>query len=284
VKGTDLEFAALLKMARALPLPDNDACSRYSEFFSDVRATFQQRHEAYQKEGAILSPMVRNLEAAGVRNGEKGRLLTLTVNPTTWKEALEFDCFRNSFPLSSRIDPVGVYDGLVGIEYTYENLRALPKPPGRQTTVMMNFVPKCQTAKAAFEQVRMFLAFMDRSENREFRAGKLGRLYALGAQILADREQLIASLKKSAKEAATDRAKIVSGYYAEYFSDEPSYADLRALEMAFRKLQKQVNELNEQYGSEPDPERRLALRRKILETGIPGMEAVRMRWVETEAE
>ncbi len=283
IKVTDMEFAAVLKLKDALPLPEKGACARITKF-SDAREAFKKRHDAYQQEVAVLGPMVRNLESAGVRNGEKGHLLTFCLGSVAWKKALDFDCFRYRFPLSSRVDPSGVYDELVGIEYTYENLRELPKPPGRQTTVMMNFVPKCQTAKAAFEQVRTFLAFMDRPEGKEFRAGKLGRLYALSAQILADREQLIALMKKQAKEAATDRAKIVAGYYAEYFSDEPSYADLRSLEMAFRKLQKQVNEMDERYDAEPDPEKRLALRKSILATGIPGMEAVRKRWVEVEAE
>ena len=280
---TDMDFLTVNKAASALPLPSKDDCAQRAKF-SDMRVTFQKRHEAYQQEVAILGPMVRNLEAAGVRNDEKGHLLTFTVSPATWSKALSFDCFRNHFPLSSRVDPTGVYDELVGIEYTYENLRELPKPPERKTSVLMSFVPKCQTTKAAFEQVRTFLAFMDRPESKDFRTGKLGRLYTLGAQILSDRDKLIAMLKKWTKDATSERAKIVAGYYAEYFSAEPSYADLRSLEMQFRKLQRQITELNERYEAEPDPEKRLKLRKEILEKGIPGMEAVRARWVEVDAE
>ena len=236
-----MDFSGVLKDANALPLPSKDACARQGKF-SDARAAFQKRHAAYQQEVTILGPMLRNLEVAGIRNGEKGHLLTFVSNPATWQKALSFDCFNYSFPRPSRVDPTGVYDELVGIESAFENLRELPKPPGQQTAVLMNFVPKCQIAKAAYKQVRTFLSFMDRPESIEFRTGKLGRLYALGAQILADRERLIAMLKEQAKNASTDRARIVAGYYVEYFSDEPSYADLRSLEMKFRKLQKQVNE------------------------------------------
>ena len=282
-KVTDMALTEVRKDENALPVPDKDACARHVKF-SDARDEFQKRHQRYQNEAMILGPMLRNLEAVGVRNGEKGHLLTFVTSPKTWESALSFDCFRNRFPLPSRVDPTGVYDELIGIESTYENLRELPKPPGRKTAVLMNFVPKCQTAKAAFDQVRTFLAFMDRPEGKEFRAGKLGRLYALGAQILADRDRLIALLKQQAKTAAADRVKIVAGYYAEYFSSEPSYADLRSLEMAFRKLQRQINELNERYEAEPNPENRLKLRKEILDKGVPGMEAVRMRWVEVDAE
>jgi len=128
---------------------------------------------------------------------------------------------------------------------------------------------------------------MDRPEGAAFRSGRLGALYALGAQILADREKLVSALKKRSEGVAagsSNRAKIVAGYYAEYFADEPSYADLRALEMAYRKLQTQMNALNERYDAEPDPEVRLKIRKMIIANGIPGMEAVRMRWVEVEAE
>lgn len=279
----DMDFQAVISCASSMPLPDRDACARQSRL-SDARDALAQKHEENLQVVRVLNPMIRNLETAGIRNGERGRLLTFVTSPASWDAALAFDCFSARFPLPSRIDPTGVYDELVGIEYTYENLRELPKPPGRKTAVLMNFIPKCQTAKMAFEQVSTFIAFMDRSDNGQFKVGRLGRLYALAAQILADKAKLVSDLKKRSQGPANawNRARIVAGYYAEYFADKPSYADLRALEMAFRSLQKQVNAMNEQYEAESDPERRLRMRQQMLETGIPGMEAVRARWVEAE--
>lgn len=280
---TDLDFASVLKQKDALPLPDKDSCARLAKF-SAARATFQSRHAAYLREVSVLGPMVRNLESAGIHNGEKGRILTFATDAAMWRKALEFDCFSGKFPLASRVDPTSTYDKLVGIEYTYGNLRELPKPPGRQTAVLMNFVPMCQTAKAAFEQVHTFLLFMNRPEGNEFRTGKLGHLYALGAQILSDREKLIAELKEQSKKASSDRARILAGYYAAYFADEPSYAELTALATAFRNLQNAMNTLNERYEAESDPEKRISIRQEILDKGIPGMESVRKRWVEVGPE
>jgi len=280
---SDLDFESVRKGQSSLPLPSKDECAA-ATVFSDFRAKLMARHDENLNNVSILFPMVRNLESAGVRSTDKGRLFTLVASESAWDTALSFDCFQGRFPLSSRVDPCGTYDDLVGIERTYENLRNLPKPPGRQTSVVMNFVPKCQTAKAAYDQVRTFMQFLDRPDMQGFRSGKLGRLYALCAQIMADRDKIIAMLKKRSKESAADRTKIVAGYYAEYFSDDPSYADLRALEMAFKSLQKKVAEMNEQYESETDPEKRIALRDKIIATGIPGMEQVRMRWVEATSE
>lgn len=281
---SDMEFSLVRLDREKMPLPDQDACARHPRL-SDARAAFIKLHESYQLAVSIFSPMIRNLESAKVQNGEKGRLLNYALSETTWNQALSFDCFQGAFPMPSRVDPAGNYDELLGIEYTYANLRELPNPPGRQTSVLMNFIPKCQTVKGAFDQVQTFITTLDRPEGKEFRSGKLGRLYALGAQILADRDQLVKTLKAKAKPSKgqdMDRSAIVAGYYAEYFAAVPSYADLRALEMAFKALQREMTELGEQYENEADPEKRLAIRKEILSKGIPGMEAVRKRWVEVE--
>lgn len=280
---SDLDFDSIRMDKDGMPLPGKDECSA-SSALSDFRSRLKLRHENHLKDVAILSPMVRNLDSVGVRFSDKGRLFSVVASSPAWAKALAFDCFSGRFPLPSRVDPCGMYDELVGIEYTYENLRNLPKPPARQMSVVMNFVPKCQTAKAAYEQVRTFMQFLDRPEMQEFKLGRLGRLYATCAQILADRENLTAMLRKYAKGSGSERAKIIAGYYAEYFSDEPSYADLRALEMSFKGLQKSIAALSERYEAEPDPEKRIKLRDQIIATGIPGMEQVRMRWVEATSE
>ena len=280
----DMDFEGVRGMENSLPVPGNDDCALHRTL-SDVREALIGMHANYQHVVSILAPMVRNLDSIGIRNNEKGHVLAFVMDEATWRKALSFDCFEARFPLPSRIDPTSVYDELIGIEYTYENLRELPKPLGRKNAVLMNFVPKCQSARAAFDQVKMFQKMMERPESVAFRVGKLGALYALAAQILADRDGIAAVLKKMSGTKHgedRDRGKIVAGYYSEYFSDEPSYADLRALEMSFKKLQKKVAALNEKYDSESDPEKRLKIKREIIAVGIPGMEAVRRVWVNAE--
>ena len=280
---SDMAFDSVQNGRTSLPLPSKDECAAAAAF-SDFRARLIARHDGYLKNVSILFPMVRNLASAGIKPSDKGRFASLVASDSVWAKALSFDCFSGPFPMPSRVDPCGAYDELLGIEHTYENLRNLPKPPGRQTSVVMNFVPKCQTAKAAYDQVRTFMQFLDRSDMQGFKSGKLGRLYALCAQIMADRDKVIAMLRKQSKTAKSERERIVAGYYVEYFSDDPSYADLRALEMAFKGLQKKISEMSEQYEAATDPEKRIKLRDRIIATGIPGMEQVRMRWVEAATE
>ena len=281
---TGLDFTAVRKSEATLPLPDQDACARHP-VFSAARETFLRRHDTYQREAQLLAPMLRNLSDAGIAEGEIGSLLKSVCTMKTWEEALTFDCFTGRFPEPSRVDPNSVYDGLVGIECTFENLHALPKPPGRQNNVRMRFIPKAQRAKVIFEQVKTFRSVMDRPEGLAFRTGALGELYALAAKIMELRENLISSLKARrtsgmVKGQSMNREQIVAGYFAEYFADEASYADLRALESGFKTLERKVRLLNEQYENESDPEKRLKIRKEVIALGIPGSEEVRKRWVE----
>ena len=279
-----LEFMEIRRLEDALPLPEMDACARHVAF-SSARDVFVRRHQAYQHEAQLLAPMVRNLSEAGVGEGEVGSLVKFVCAEKTWNEALMFDCFAGRFPEPSRLDANSTYDGLVGIECTYENLHSLPKAPGRQNSVRMRFIPKTQKAKVVFDQIRTFCSVMDRPEALSFRTGALGDLYALAAKIMEMREALIVQLKARRQKGAVkggtmDRAQLVAGFFAEYFSDEPSYADLRSLESGFKALERKTRALNEQFETEVDPEKRLKIRNEVISIGIPGSEEVRKRWVE----
>lgn len=278
----DMDFALVSSTKESFPLPDKGECALSSKL-SDLRLRMQEIHVSYLNVSDNLAPMVRNLAALGIRDGDRGALVNYVTSKSNWDKVLDFDCFKARFPRASRVDPTSVYDEMIGIEYTYANLRLLPDQPKRQTEVLMNFIPKTQTIKAAFGQVKTFLSFMERDGLKGFKAGKLGHLYALGADVISERDGLVNLLHKRTKQnGKMNRGEIIAGYYAEYFSDAPSYPELCALQMAFKSLQKEVNSLYEQYDAENDPEKRIVIGKKILEIGIPGMEAVRKIWVQNE--
>lgn len=278
----DLELAAVRKKQKSLPLPVQDDCARHPRL-SDARAAFKSRHEAFQRTASVLGPMVNSLNENGVRDGEKGAALAFATSTRNWNKALSFDCFNGRFPVASRTDPSSVYDEMMGVEFVYENLRELPKPPGRQNEVVLNFKPQACVARSVFLQVQTFVQYMERPENAEFRAGKLARLCTLGSEILADRAKLSADLKvRSLDKTASDRTRLVAGYYAEFFSPEPSYAALRGMEMEFKRLVKDMNVLADELEKENDPEKIIQIRKTILSRGIPGMDIVRKCWTESE--
>ena len=278
----DLDLSAVRKGVGNLPLPVQDDCARHARL-SDARAALQRRHETIQRVASVLLPMVNAMREGGVRDGEKGAAIAFATSRGNWDKVLSFDCFGGRFPAASRIDPCGVYDEMLGIEFVYENLRELPKPPGRQNETILSFRPQACSARTVFLQVQTFVQYMERPENAEFRAGRLAQLCALGSEILADRAKLAADLKaRSQDKAASDRTRIVAGYYAEFFSADPSYAALRGMEMSFKRLVKSMNVLAEEFENENDPEKHIQIRKTILARGIPGMEIVRKCWAESE--
>lgn len=285
---TELDFKEVQVLANQLPLPSKDECARH-RLFSDARDVFVAQHRENQRLAETVAPMVRNLEAAGVAGGVKGNLVEQIMDPKVWEKALSFDCFTGRFPEPSRLDPNSLYDRLFGIECTYENLHQLPKMTGRAMNVRLRFVPLTQKARALFEQVHTFMAALERPENAGFRTGKLGDLYTLCEQILEQRDKLIAFLRArrpadAPKGAEWPRDQILAGFFAEYFTEDPSYANLRALEMAFKKLERRVAQMEEEIGTEVDPEKRLALMKQILATGVPGNSNVRKSWVKLMVE
>lgn len=282
---TEMEFERLYSGREKLPLPDNDSCARHPAF-SSARDAFKALHEAYQRESNVLAPMVRNLADGGVEGGRPGELVSRICDGKVWDKALSFDCFAGRFPVPSREEPNSVYDEFFGIETAYENMRALEKAPSRSNRLERNFVPKAIKAFLVFDQVRTFRSVLDREDAKAYRVGKLGEFYTLANRIMEMRDELVAMLKarqaKGSNGVDLNRTQIVAGLFAEYFSDkgEESYANLRALASAFKRLEAQVNALDEKLQHEPDPEKRLKLRKEIIATGLPGGEVVRKHWVD----
>ena len=86
-------------------------------------------------------------------------------------------------------------------------------------------------------RIRLFadiyaMGVLDRPEGRQFQTGRLGELYATSMKISEMRDSLVSQLKARcekglSKGSRLTRERIVAGFFAEYFSDEPSYADLK---------------------------------------------------------
>ena len=68
-------------------------------------------------------------------------------------------------------------------------------------------------------------------------------------------------------------------FYASYFSKEFPSEKRRALAEDFKALQKQVIALNEKYEATSNPMEQNAIRKTILDTGLPGDPMIHPRWV-----
>ena len=91
--------------------------------------------------------------AAGITESQRGEDINLFLNTTNIVKALAFDCLNRRPPNVRRPEPVGMYDTLFGIEYTYESLRALPNAFNGRNIRSMNFSPRCIAARQAYDRV-----------------------------------------------------------------------------------------------------------------------------------
>lgn len=270
-----LDFDGVRKMADQIRLPNQDLCIRHVKY-SDARASFAERHRQLQHEAAALQLMIEGLSAAGVTESQYGEDIGLFLKRENLIQALGFDCLSRRPPNVRRPAPVGMYDTLFGIEYTFESLRALPNAFNGRDVRTMGFLPRCVAARQAFNRVEALVQYLD--DNREYlQSGALGRYYAQCVSITNGRELLVQWLKNY---KGAERGEIVASFYADFFSSRPMEPAKRLLRDRFSKLRQNVIALNERYTLETDPDRQLEIRDQILSAGIPGDPELHAKWAQ----
>lgn len=276
-KLVKLDFAGVRQTADEIKLPSQEICLRHSRY-SDARAVFAERHRQLLHETAAIQVLIESLASVGVTESQRGDDINLFLNTTNIVKALKFDCLTKGRPPNMRRPaPVGDYDNLFGIEYTYESLRALPNAFNGHNIRAMNFTPRCDYAQKAFDSVEKFVQYLDGEDKRYLQKGNLGRYYTQCVRILTARENLVQWLKDF---KGSERAEIVASFYADYFALQPSDVAKRMLRDRFNKLRRDLNTLNDRYMLETDPEKQLAVRDEIMAKGIPGDPILHAKWAQ----
>lgn len=271
-----LDFAGVKKVAGDLKLPDPEICTRQTKY-SDARAAMQNRHQDIQKEAGALKTMVDGLGASGVTPDDRGEAVEAFLKPDNWEKALSFDCLEKSPPSPRRAEPTGVYDRLLGIEHTYESLRALPNVYNGRSMRMVGFTPKCITARQAFEKAELFVQYLDNADKKHLQRGEIGKYYTQCIKIAIDREKMVSMLKSI---TGSKRRRLVAAFYAEFFTPRPTFTAKRAIESQFKSLTREVAELGDAYATETDPEKQIKIRDQILQAGLPGDPILHPKWVQ----
>ena len=275
-KLVDLDFDGVHAEAEALKLPDPEICIRQTKY-SDVRAAFMQKHADIQKEAQTLRTMVNGLAASGVTPDSYGEAVEAFLSSANWEKALSFDCLEKRPPSPRRREPSGVYDDMLGIELTYESLKALPNTYNGRSTRMTGFTPKCLTAHQAFEKAELFVQYLDNADKKYLQRGKLGRYYTQCIKVAIAREKMVSVLKAL---KGSKRRRLVAMFYAEYFTARPTYAAKRSIEAQFKSLARDVAERGDAYAVETDPEKQIAIRDKMFQTALPGDPILHPKWVQ----
>lgn len=271
-----LDFSGVRKIEGDFQLPSRDLCIRHARL-SDARMVFEARHKMLQHESAALQLIIDGLSSAGITIDSRGDDIDMFLNQSNIVKALEFDCFNRRPPNARRENPVGKYDTMFGIEYCYECLRSLPKPFNGRNMRTMGFSPKCIAARQAFDRAETFVQYLDNEDRQYLQRGDLGRYYTHCVRITTDREKMVQRLKDF---RGSERAEIVAGYFADFFSPNPTDVAKRTLKLRFDRLRKEMITLGERYSLEVDPEKQLAIREEILSKGIPCDPVVQPKWAQ----
>lgn len=282
------EFADILAMrfsevqgrAGQLQLPRKELCARHPRL-SEHRAKLDGHHGDVQDLVKNLKVIVSALSEQGVANGRCVDAIDRVLDAQSWKKALTFDCLNGKVPGRTRREPCGFYDALLGVEFTFQSLKALPKKYNGDCLRLIGFTPDIVKAKSAFEAVEVFTAFIqecvDKHSWKWLLRGELGKFYEYCRTLLQKRKAIAESLAAC---QGSPRQLLVAGFYAGYLIpsglDQQKSEELAGL---FRRVSTEVAELCERYQS-AEPGKQIELRTKILDTGIPGDFQIQPKWAE----
>lgn len=269
-----MQFRDVQKRDKQLQLPPAELCSRHAQL-SKHRAKLEGHHRDAQKLARNLDSIVSGLAEQGIANGTCGTPVRRILDNARWKEALTFSCFKGKPPTARRKSPVGPYDELLGVDYTFYNLRALPQNYDGKCLRLIGFSPDCVEAHTAFERLSVFVEFVE-ARPAWLRRGELGAFHAHCRKLLESRDKLVAYLEGI---EGSIRMQLVARFYAGYLSKSFPEEKRRALVEDFKKLQREVASLNEKYEATSNPMEQIAIRQKILDIGIPGDPQLHAKWV-----
>ena len=270
-----MRFAAVLKRKNDLKLPKKELCAKHTQL-SDKRLNLEKHHAKAQRLAENLEAMVNSLAEKGVVSGNCDAHLRHVLSIESWQNALTFDCFNEKPPSTRRRVPSGFYDELLGVDYTFQSLRALPDNYNELCLRLIGFSPDVVEARRALEYVNTFVKYI-KERDAWLRRGELGVFLKDCEGLQKKREDLLAFLNSY---SGSPRAKVIAGFYAGFFSSDFDLAKRRELSDSFKAIQREVSALSEKYSNTSDPIQQISLRAKILEIGFPGDAQLHSKWVQ----
>ena len=164
----------------------------------------------------------------------------------------------------------------MGIDFTFQSLRALPDNYNGWCLRMIGFSPDVVETRKALEYVDVFMKYLEERPAWLSR-GELGAFGKYCKTLLEKRDQLVQFLSSY---KGDPRAQLIAGFYHGWFSRQFELKARKELSERFRTIQRKVSELCERYSEASDPVEQIAIRAKILSLGIPGDAQLHSKWVQ----
>lgn len=270
-----MRFDDVIALKEAIRLPKVELCARHPQL-SMHRGRLEEFHNDAQTYAQVLKEMVGSLAARGIAKDSCDIHLSHILDEKLWGNALSFDCFSGRPPSTRRSDPCGFYDEFLGVDYTFQSLRALPDNYNEFCLRFIGFTPDVVAGRRAMKYVDSFVAYMN-EKGSKLKGGELGKLYK---HCLSLQEKRTAVLEYLASYVGDERAKIVAHFYIGYFSPTFDLARRKELSQRFRKVQREVSTLCEEYSAATDPQMQIAIRSKIFAKSFPGDSQIHSKWVQ----
>lgn len=270
-----MRFASVAGRSGGLRLPNKNLCARHPQL-SRHRLKIERFHSDAQTYAENLESMVNGLSAVGVVNGDCGASIKRALSVDSWNKAFSFSCFNEKPPATRRNEPSGFYDELLGVDFTFQSLRALPDNYNGWCLRMIGFSPDVVETRKALEYVDVFVKYLDERPS----ALNKGELRAFGKYCKSLQEKRDALIGFLASCDGDPRAKLIAGFYRGWFSRQFDLRERKELAEKFRAVQRKVSELEERYSETSDPVEQIAIRAKMLSVGFPGDAQLHSKWVQ----
>lgn len=271
-----MEFEGVLGRKESLVLPHKMLCARHPRL-SDHRDKLEGHHREAQRYALALSSMVDGLNnEVFSRQSDGNSALSSVLVKKTWEGVIAFDCLDRAPPSTRRKEPAGQYDAIVGIEYAYEALRALPDPYNERCLKILGFSPKMRIARHSLERISAFVGYM-REQKPWIYKGELGAFFNSCKKILDARDAVVAYLNGH---GGSLRTKLLLRFCAQYLAQGEDFQLRSGIAKEFKEYQKRMQELEDRYAGESDPEVQIRLREQIIAEGLPGDPVVHTKWVQ----
>ncbi|MBR0458890.1 MAG: FHA domain-containing protein [Victivallales bacterium] len=272
------------KMEKELPLPTVEECAVYP-VMADKRLLIEKLFKQLNDDSLQLERIVNSLSRAGMSLGKVPECLKALGDSKCIDAVLACDVLQGPIPKWSRKEPVGEYDKVVGVEVFAEYLSQLPGELDSSILDERPFLPAVFQARSIYGYLETLLTFLDKGTMTMIKAqkkdNKVMELALAVDDLLAQREALVEDLIARSK-ASEKRDGVIAGGMALLLAKPKRLSSDFGEEVQdkYRRIRRKIMAMEE---GEKTPEQTIAMRKAILEIGLPGDSLMKQAWAEERA-
>jgi hypothetical protein len=272
---------AALKFEQIVPvvdLPTVDECA-INPYINSQRKNIENIDKNFQVASQQIQLLLSVFKKSNIEIFKTPRLIQLFSEEEMWGDVFGCDVLKRKIPKRNRTEPEGAYDRVLGIEYFYELLRALPEKYDDSALESMAFHPECVQIRTLFRQFVDFSNFVTLPQNKWLLRGEIQKMHLYCQEQVANREKIITSLFEGGGAEPLSRRSLIGRALAIHLAPDGRFSREVCEKVAddFKKFRLPLVLLNNEYDS-ATPERGIQLRTQIMAKGIPGDPIVRRMW------